>query len=310
MNREKFPTIVGPEEEPSQPVYLKEAFKDVKNNFSPCEQEVFNSLVFYHRDLAPKMKEFNYPDVEEDYKKLLEKQKEVFKKISAKEEKVNYIRAKICEALLPNLIENYWIPERFYFTETSEFDDWVNGVDSVMEFERKPEKGAIIDFTTSADKEKIRDKMIKITEKIEAGTLFEIKYFKSQKEPVQYSHLKMVPALIVGIAPFTLRELCDLYSKKEKKKIENHWFKYGLFDQILAQIEYYKKYILEPRRKNYQLEKANLMAQKYEELKKAIEDLKENPLHDLIQKGVRISSFRKKSEKKDKVYKNILDYVI
>ncbi len=272
MNKEKFSSMVSPEKI-SPKDYLKEIFEEVKNEFSLSEKEVFNSLVIPYQELRPKMEEFNYPDIKEDQKKLLEKQKEAFKR-KLKEEKVNYIRAKISEALLPNLIENYWIPEKFYFTETSEFDDWVNGVDNIIEFEEKPEKGAVVDFTTAVDREKIRDKVEKIHKKIEEGTLFEIKYFKSQKEPTQYSHLKMVPAIIIGIDPSLLGELCDLYLKKEREKIENHYFKYALFDEVVAQINYYKKYILNPRRKNYEPEKAKLMAQKYEELKKAIESLK------------------------------------
>lgn len=301
MEKEKLP-IFEPERIETKD-YLKETFEEVKDELSFSEQRVFDLLVPKHREWAPKMEEFNYPDIEKDQKKLIEKQKEAFRKMD-KEEKINYIRAKISEAFLAFLIESKWTPKSFYLSETSEFDDWINGVDSVIEFRDNPEKIAVVDFTTSKNREKISEKVQRVLEKIDSGTLSEIKYFKSQRDKKCY-HLKMVPPIIIGIDLNTLKNIFDLYSEKEIGEIENHWYKYAFFDQIITQIDYYRKYILNPQRKKYEPKSAQLMAKEYEELKTAIENLKENPLPELKRKGA-VVSLREKMTKRDRVYRNII----
>lgn len=155
-------------------------------------------------------------EINEDKKKLAELKTERLKEMS-KEEKENLIRGKIAELLLRELIENEWIYKDFYFTETSEFDDWINKVDCVMEFEGNPQKAAVIDFSTAKEEKVIGKKIEKIKERIEKETLFEVKYFKSQQDGKKY-FLKELPGFIIGIGPNTLEELINLYQKGKEKK--------------------------------------------------------------------------------------------
>lgn len=283
--------------------YLKEMFEEIKNELSLPEQRVFELLVLPNQEKAPKMEEFNYPDIEEDRKKIIEIKKEKFRKMD-KKEKINYIRAKICESFLPFLIESKWKWKSFSFTETSEFDDWINNVDSVIEFEDKPEKAAVVDFTTSQEITVIGKKIEKILEKIEKGTLSEVKYFKSQKDKKHY-HLKMLPSIIIGIDIKTIQDFYFAYLKGKKEKINQHWFKYALFDEIINQCDYFRKEI----EKKSELKNAQEMIKKYKELKKIFENLKENPLPELERKRITITQFREKVKNKDKVYKTIINHL-
>jgi|GEM_PF-3986021 len=287
--------------------YLKNTFEQVKEHLSKPEQEVFYSLVLPYQKETPKMEEFDYHDAAQD-KALLQKIQNAARPQYEKDEtqKINYVRGKICEALLAYLIEQYWMPSSLYFTETAEFDDWINGVDAIIEIENSPEKGAVVDFTTATKGEVLAKKFNTILQKIDKGTLAEIKYFKSQQDNKCY-YLKMVPAIIIAIDVPLIQELSGLYMQKQTKKLSGHWFKYALFDEILSQTNYFKNYILNPRRKNYKAKTSQLMAQKYEALKNAIENLKENPLSSLKEGGVNIDDLRKELCALSNAYKNIIE---
>lgn len=281
--------------------YEESLFEQVKTSLTPEELRAFDTFVRKRLKNKPSMDSFSYPDKETDQKKLEQKQKEALQKNTAIE-KLHYIRVKIFEALLGEIMELNWFPGSF-ITETSDFDDWTNGVDAVLEFEAG--RGAIIDFTSQKDKEKLKRKVETIFEKIERGELGRAKYFKSQLDGKQHD-LKMLPMVIIGLSHQTLTELINLHTARKNKDLENHWVRHALAEELLAQIGAFQKYINNTYRRGYSPATAQKMNQAYEDLKRVVllfqQKISQNnevEMGDMIKERLR---------KKDLVYNELMEF--
>src|SRR5690606_16988956 len=99
--------------------------------------------------------------------------------------------------LLRGLNEAKWVPHCGGI-KTSEFDDYINGVDLVLEYQRAENPashiglGVDVTFSNNLDK-----KLTRIKEEIAKGTLASIKYFDSPNSHVR-GQLKQVPRGVVG----------------------------------------------------------------------------------------------------------------
>ena len=286
---------------PQKPKSFEElVFDEVKNELSPEEIRAFDLLVKKRLSQKPAMKDFDYKDIEEDEKRLAQKKKEAGQN-NSRVEKINYIRVKIFEALLSELMELHWFPEVF-ITETSDFDDWINGVDAVFEGQSR---AAIVDFTSAKDKSVLRKKINIIFEKIDRGGLGRVKYFQSQTESGKRMHLDNLPALIFGIDTKTLLELARLRLENKKKELENHWARHAIAEEFIAQIKVFKSYINNPNRRNYNPAKAREMSRAYEDIEEEIMKFKQKISQGQDKElGDKI---RVKLREKDLVYKGLME---
>lgn len=272
-------------------------FKQIKSKLRPLEIKAFEGLVLPFLKSRPQIGDFNYPDRDQDYLKLSKKQEQIRQKQVSEIEQINYMRSKIAEALLAEIIELYWLPGDF-LTETSEYDDLLNGVDAVLETSTK---AAVIDFTSARDKDIIRKKIFRIYDRIKANQLGEVKYFCSQKDGSQ-QYLKTLPAVIIGLDQKTIDELLNLRMSGKKKELEGHWSKYALVEELLSQIKSYKTYINNSFREGFNNQKADQMNMAYQELENTIINLKQK-----ISLGAEMDGLIKKELfARDLVYQHII----
>lgn len=229
---------------PTKPASFEaKAFEKFKHELTPAEQEYFQSKVVSAIEERPRLDDFAYSSDQkaEDRKHLADKQK--MANINA-----NYIRAKIIEHFLANSVEmQNWLGQEVRVTDTSEFDDWLNGIDSVFEFETEPPLRLAVDFTTETDSQKIKDrKLIPLLLGIESGRLSEAKYFISQL-PGDQEHLTRLPKVTVAIAKENISGLIN----RSRQAIDKSWLKFLVLEEIKAQLEYILAHNHNPRRKHY-----------------------------------------------------------
>lgn len=235
-------------------------FEKVKQYLGADEASTFEKLTLPYLQAKPKMTEFPYKDLGEDLKLVREREEEAMKNDSL-EQKLNYVRVKTFEALLSTAMELHWMPGAF-ITETSDYDDWKNGADAVLE--TGPFK-TVIDFTCQKDKEKLHEKLQRVFLKIDRGEMGRVKYFKSQMDNRKYALIRL-PIVIIGLSSVTVRELLNLYMAGKKKELENHWAKSAIAEEILAQIKKFKEYINNERRTGYNYTEAQRMSSSYNRL--------------------------------------------
>lgn len=238
-------------------VFELRVFEEVKRYLDTDEVDAFEKLTRPYLQAKPKMTEFPYRDLGENLK-LIKKREEEAMKNDSLEQKLNYVRVKTFEALLSAVMELHWMPEAFV-TETSDYDDWENGADAVLE--TGPFK-AVIDFTCQKDKGKLHEKLQRAFLKIDRGDMGSVKYFKSQADKRRHA-LTRLPIVIVGLSAATVRELLNLYMTGKKKELESHWAKSAIAEEILAQIKKFKEYINNEGRTGYNQTEAQKMSSSY-----------------------------------------------
>ena len=152
--------------------------KTGEEKLSEAESRVYEILVPRHMASAIKMEEFSdlYGERIKKDKALLEERKKGFS------ETYGAKRGKILEAILNEQIElNNWLGQEALTIIPSEFDDIINGVDVVVEFEREEgfkHMALGLDMTSSANE--IRRKLFEARKHILKGDLTQIKYFISE----------------------------------------------------------------------------------------------------------------------------------
>ncbi len=169
-----------------------------------------------------------------------------------------------------------WFGPNALTIKTSEFDDIVNGVDMVIEFEDPLEHeaesfdrlGTAVDVSFGTD---LRGKFERIVQEIESGLLSEVKYFKSERsKPQKLEHL---PRIVIGCAPETIEELVKLWTMGDKTTLGQHPIQVQLLHEIVDQLKVFEEYARfvvknEKTANTYQNLKeivANLLAEKKKE---------------------------------------------
>lgn len=151
--------------------------------------------------------------------------------------------AKIFEALLLEQIEQgAWLGEDASATKPSKYDDYVNGVDTIVSFsneEKQPVHLALaLDITSQHE---LAKKFTRLMEEIKDGRLTEIKYFKSE-DPEFRGNLKGVPRVIVGADHKTIIDLMEKWLGGESKELKAHFIQIILLEEITSQLEAFKEY--------------------------------------------------------------------
>ncbi len=163
-------------------------------------------------------------------------------------------RGKLFEAMVNNQIEeSNWLGESAEVIIPSKYDDYINKIDSILEFDAEGTLSHLalaIDVTKSLDE--IQKKLSQIKKSIDSGELSTIKYFRSQTERGEKT---AIPRVVVGADQKTMNELAELLLrfrlsrgknseefKKTRAILEKHPVQLQILLEIRHQLSAFKKY--------------------------------------------------------------------
>ena len=142
--------------------------------------------------------------------------------------------------LLRGFNEGKWIPH-CNGIKTSDYDDYVNGVDMVLEYDNadSPARhiGLGIDVTFASN---VEDKLAKIKREIETGALTSIKYFDSPNSHFR-GELKKVPRAVAGFDIDSIRRLARLRQTGGELP-ENDPLRFVVLHQLDMQMKTFSEY--------------------------------------------------------------------
>jgi len=223
--------------------------------------------------------------------------------------------AEILEAIVFERGElDQWFSESGFTIGASEYDDYVNGIDLVVEF-REPDSrddaylALGIDVTFTSD---TTAKFDKLRAKIENGKLGEMKYFASEHSSTR-GGIRNLPEVVVGVDMQTLEELQGLWMENNNSTLESHRVQIMMLKQIDAQLDTFAQdaramdklplaEIFESRLKIVR----KLLAEKFELSLKVVSELERDSVHRSImdymhrwQKVIKQSSEKVSPESQD-----------
>jgi len=139
--------------------------------------------------------------------------------------------------------QSEWFGPHAKTLKTSKYDDYVNGVDMVIEFFDEEEKtlahlGLAADITFTSDTTK---KFDKLRGNIEKGELVAVDYFHS--EPMSlHGRLSDLPEVIIGADRKTVLELTELWMERKNAVLARHKIQIMILLQMKEQLETFAQY--------------------------------------------------------------------
>lgn len=156
----------------------------------------------------------------------------------------NKIAADILEGIIYEQTElSDWFGPYAHTLKTSEFDDIVNGVDLVVEFDeplRSVSHLALgVDATYGATT--IQKKFERIKRDIDQDTLATIKYFQSSDGTFK-GRKSQVPRIVLGVERGTVLSLARLWTGGKNKELGSHAVQKLLLKQAKSQLSIFAEY--------------------------------------------------------------------
>jgi hypothetical protein len=146
------------------------------------------------------------------------------------------VASEVFEALVVQHTElSDWLGPNADTIRTSEYDDIINGVDLVLEFNedkstRHLALGVDITFGSTSSMQK---KFDRIKKEIEADELARVKYFKAHGYE---GSLKQLPRVVIGVELDKVIQLAGLWDRKDNKALANHITKDIIAEEIERQL--------------------------------------------------------------------------
>ncbi len=182
--------------------------------------------------------------VTEDKKKLAERElqiRDLFRDDPEHRQEHTLQLATVFHALTVNNESWFGVTTETSVQATTRFDDVFHGVDAVVE-KNSPEGsthlGLAIDVTFGHSAEK---KITHIKNHIDHKSLTRVKYFKSETKGFR-GEISELPSVVVGVSGDTVKELANLFARKEDGALELHQVQFQILDQIQLQCEYFASY--------------------------------------------------------------------
>lgn len=164
-----------------------------------------------------------------------------------------YRLGKILEAIVTEQIElNEWLGPNVDTQQTTDYDDYINGIDFVAEFN---EEGALRHMGFAIDatygkKEVIRLKLEKIRSQLHRGELGEVQYFQTVDKTIQ-GKKRLIPKVVLAIDKGLVVDLARAWVKGEQKALAHHPVKEMIMIEILDQLEGQLNYARALERRNH-----------------------------------------------------------
>jgi hypothetical protein len=134
---------------------------------------------------------------------------------------------------------NGWLGPSAQVLRSSKFDDYVNGVDCITEYNRGNAAAYLamaIDATWSSHP---GWKFNRIREDLVRGKLGKIKYLKAGNKPQRG---REVPKVVVGASEKTLQEVIKLWTSGDENALKDHPIQILFLEEIVEQLEGFKKF--------------------------------------------------------------------
>lgn len=157
-------------------------------------------------------------------------------------------RAKFASEIMEGIIydqseRSNWLGPHAHTIKTSEFDDIINGVDLVVEFD-EPEMSRrhlalAVDATFGS--RNLEKKFSRIKAEIDSGKLGSIKYFRSQNGNYR-GELSQVPRVVTGIDQEHLLDLAGIWNQGLNKELAVHPAQRLVLAQIAQQLKTFAAY--------------------------------------------------------------------
>ena len=171
---------------------------------------------------------------------------ELSSRLEAKFEKENnpetHRLATILEEVFSEQIElNDWLGEGVTTQKASRYDDFVNGVDEIVEIEEENSVNhwaVAIDVTFGTN---LSSKFGRIKKEIESGDLATVKYFENSERSFK-GKLSKIPRIIIGTGKENIVKLAKLWVEKNNKELASHPVQLEILEEIILQLEAFKRY--------------------------------------------------------------------
>ncbi len=169
---------------------------------------------------------------------------EEFKRKETRESAENKKFAEILEAIISQHGElSEWFGSNATTICASKFDDFVNGVDMIVEFNQGEDSGVShlalgMDVTFTSD---TTAKFDRLRSQIESGGLTNMKYFSSERLGI-VGKMDKIPEVIIGVDRRMVQELMDLWLANDNDALANHRVQVMILEEIKAQLTTFAMY--------------------------------------------------------------------
>lgn len=184
-------------------------------------------------------------EIDKDIKRC-EELEAIFHKDISEEQNERHVMGQAAEYTFRSAMEKYaWLAENIKMLVTSQYDDYVRGIDSIAQIDLGPSKfehlGFAVDFTTDPDK--AGEKLRRTFDDLDQGRTAAVKYFQSEKTGMLKNF--KVPRLVIGAGQESLERLSayaseilngSAISESVEQEIRNDPFKMVLLGEIQAQL--------------------------------------------------------------------------
>lgn len=187
---------------------------------------------------------YNRADIEADLALVAEEEAR-HKRVDTPQDIENLEVAELFEAVvLWNSEQAEWLGGRATTIKTSKYDDYINGIDMLVEFREERSAshlGLSADVTFSGDPRIIAKKFAHLRAKIKEGVLSQIKYFHSDRTNFD-GQLSKVPEVVIGVGRRMVEELGNLWVDGKNKALAEHRAGVMILWQMEAELKVFAGY--------------------------------------------------------------------
>lgn len=223
--------------------------------------EALERSKFHEENFIDPIGPYSRESVERDLQ-LVAKREEGFKSRETEESRINKQLADIFEAVILEHGElSEWFGTNAVTFKTSSYDDYENGVDTIIEFQDQDTRaasylGLAADITFTGDPTKKFDNLKK---GIENGRLARVKYFHSEHMNI-HGQLSKLPEVIIGAHRKTVIELGEHWISGENSILAKHRIQIMILRQMSDQLKTFALYAESVK----QIEAANIYKERLE----------------------------------------------
>lgn len=136
-----------------------------------------------------------------------------------------------------------WFGPQAQVIKTTRFDDYINKIDLVVEFERDEQQFSYIalgvDVTFGS--RDLHKKFDGIRARIDSGELGEVKYFHSERQHFT-GRKKKIPQVVIGVEIERVKELGLLWMNRKNKELGEHQVQTAILEQTALELKTFAAY--------------------------------------------------------------------